>query len=132
MLFDRYDGEPTRTAAVLQDGWFATGDLGEIDADGRLRIIGRADDVVVSGGVNIGLTAVGEALRSCPGVQDVVAVGVDDAEWGTRVVACVVGEARLAVLRDTVEAAGLPRTWAPQQVVTLPVLPMLANGKVDR
>src|SRR5699024_688700 len=132
MLFERYDDDPERSSAVLQDGWFATGDLGEIDADGRLRIIGRADDVVISGGVNVGLTAVGEALRRCPGVREAAAVGVDDAEWGVRVVACIVGGARLDALRDAVRDAGLPRSWAPQGVARFEGLPLLANGKVDR
>lgn len=134
VLFDGYDGDPAATAAVLQDGWFETSDLGELDADGRLRVLGRGDDVVVSGGVNVGLPAVGEALRGCAGVVDAVAVGVDDAEWGTRVVAVIVGARGpdLAALRDGVEAAGLPRTWAPRSLVVVDRLPLLANGKLDR
>lgn len=132
VLFDRYHGDPALTADALQGGWFATRDLGEVDADGRLRVLGRADEVVSSGGVNVSLPAVGEALRACAGVRDAVALGVDDPEWGSRVVACVVGAAELDVLRDGVEAAGLPRTWAPRDVVVLDRLPLLDNGKVDR
>lgn len=132
VLFDGYAGEPERTAEVLRDGWFSTRDLGEVDHDGRLRILGRADDVVVSGGVNVSLPAVGDAVRTCPGVRDAAAVGVADAEWGTRVVACVCGSAELGRVRDAVEAAGMPRTWAPRQVVVLDRLPLLRNGKLDR
>ncbi|UYM03660.1 o-succinylbenzoate--CoA ligase [Solicola gregarius] len=134
MLFDGYAGDADATAEVLQDGWFATSDLGELDSDGRLRIIGRVDDVVVSGGVNVPLPAVTEALRAYDGVRDAMAIGVDDAEWGTRVVACVVSGAGadLASLRDALVAAGLPRTWAPRQLVPLDALPLLPNGKVDR
>lgn len=134
-LFEGYDGDPARTAAVLQAGWFATGDLGEIGVDGRLRVVGRADDVVVSGGVNVSLPAVTSALAGTAGVAEAYAVGVPDEEWGTRVVACVVAAGRhldLSTLRGAVEAAGLPRTWAPRQLVTLERLPLLENGKVDR
>lgn len=136
VLFDGYAGDPVGTEEVLRDGWFATSDLGELLPDGRLRLIGRIDDVVISGGVNVPLPAVTEALGACADVRDAAAVGVDDDEWGTRVVACVVARDEapvgLDVLRSAVEAAGLPRSWAPRQVVALDALPLLDNGKVDR
>lgn len=137
VLFDGYADSSAPTHVV--DGWFATNDLGEIDADGRLRITGRSDDVVVSGGVNIPLPAVTEVLRTHEGVDDAIAVGVPDDEWGTRVVAylvpadavCLDG-LRLDEVRDAIEAAGLPRTWAPREVVLVDALPLLPGGKVDR
>ncbi len=136
VLFEGY-GDPGRPTNVV-DGWFATDDLGEIK-DGRLRITGRSDDVIISGGVNIALPAVTEVLRQHDGVGDAVAVGVPDAEWGSRVVAylvpadavCLDG-LRLDEVRDAVEAAGLPRTWAPREVVLVDALPLLPGGKVDR
>lgn len=131
MLFDGYS-DVTETEGVLRDGWFATSDLGELNPDGTLRVLGRADDVVISGGVNISLPAVTEALRGTNGVRDAFAVAVDDAEWGQRVVGCLVGDVPLETIRDAVEAAGLPRTWAPRQVVILDELPLLPGGKVDR
>jgi len=131
-MFDGYSGDPEGTAAVLIDGWFATADLGEIDDEGRLHIHGRMDDVVISGGVNVPLPAVTEALRKCVGVVDAFAVGVEDHEWGQRVVACVVGDATLEGLRDGVTTAGLSRSWAPRQLVTVSTLPLLPGGKVDR
>lgn len=131
MLFDGY-ADSAETARVLADGWFGTSDLGEFDADGRLRVLGRRDDVVISGGVNVSLPAVTEALRALVGVEDAFAVAVDDAEWGQRVVGCLVGEASLDAARDAVEAAGLPRTWAPRQLVIVGDLPFLPGGKVDR
>lgn len=135
VLFDGYGDGANPTV----DGWFATDDLGEIDDGGRLRITGRRDDVVISGGVNIALPAVTEVLRRCDGVGDAVAVGVPDDEWGSRVVAylvpadavCLDG-LRLDEVRDAVEAAGLPRTWAPREVVLVDALPLLPGGKVDR
>lgn len=131
-LFDGYSGDPEATDAVLSNGWFATADLGEVDESGRLHIVGRLDDVVISGGVNIALPGVTAALRRCEGVDDVSSVGVEDAEWGQRVVACVVGSASLDELRGAVEAADLPRSHAPRQLVRLDSLPLLPGGKVDR
>ena len=138
VLFDGY-ADPEATARVLRDGWFATADLGEIDEDGRLRITGRSDDVVISGGVNVPLPAVTAALRMYEGVRDAVALGVPDAEWGSRVVAYLVPDdavcldgLRIDELRDGVEEAGLPRTWAPREVVLLDTLPLLPGGKLDR
>jgi O-succinylbenzoic acid--CoA ligase len=138
VLFDGY-ADADATAEVLQDGWFSTSDRGELDDDGRLRILGRLDDVVISGGVNISLPAVTDALRLHEGVRDVAAVGVPDDEWGARVVAFLVPDdavcldgLRLDEVRDTVESAGLPRTWAPREVVLLDMLPLLPGGKLDR
>jgi o-succinylbenzoate---CoA ligase len=130
VLFDGYEGDPERTAAVMQDGWFRTDDLGEI-VDGRLRVTGRVDDVIISGGVKVPAQALADRLRGHPGVEAVEVLGVPDDEWGQRVVAFVVGDVALHDLRDYVSEE-LPREWAPRQVVTLPDLPLLPNGKVHR
>jgi o-succinylbenzoate---CoA ligase len=131
-LFDGYDGDPELTARVLVDGWFLTSDAGRLD-DGRLQVLGRLDDVVVSGGVNVPLPAVAARLRAHPGVAAAEVVGVPDEEWGQRVVAFVVttGPVSLAEVRDWVSEAH-PRSWAPREVVAVEALPMLDNGKVDR
>lgn len=133
VLFDGYADEPR------EGEWFATADRGEIDADGRLQVFGRIDDVVISGGVNVPLPAVERALRHVEGVGAVAVVGVDDREWGSRVVAAVVPAdavcldgLRLDELRDAVTEAGLPRAWAPRQVLLMDQLPQLSGGKVDR
>jgi O-succinylbenzoic acid--CoA ligase len=130
-LFERYDGDPGLTGETLVDGWYVTSDAGRFDDDGRLRVLGRIDDVVVSGGVNVPLPAVAARLTEHPGIREAHAVGVDDEEWGTRVVAVAVGDVPLDELRDWV-AATHPRSWAPRDVVRVAALPLLANGKVDR
>jgi O-succinylbenzoic acid--CoA ligase len=130
-LFDGYRGDPAATAEVLVDGWFVTGDAGRLDEDGRLQVLGRVDDMVVSGGVNVPAVAVAARLREHPGVSAAEVVGVADAEWGNRVVAVVVGSVALDEARDWVSARH-PRAWAPREVVVVPALPMLPNGKVDR
>ncbi len=131
MLFDGYDGDPGLTAQVLVDGWFLTSDAARIDEDGRLHVLGRVDDMVVTGGVNVPAPAVARRLRAHPAVVDVEVLGVPDPEWGNRLVAFVVGALDLIGARDWV-AAEHPRAWAPRQVVVLPAMPMLPNGKPDR
>jgi O-succinylbenzoic acid--CoA ligase len=136
VLFEGYDGEPGRTAEVRRDGWFLTSDLGRLDDDGRLEVLGRADDVVVSGGVNVPADAVARRLREHPGLADAAVTGIPDPEWGSRVVAVVVGAPGrplppLAELRDWV-AGPHPRSWAPRSLVPADELPLLPNGKVDR
>ncbi len=126
VLFDGYHGQPDDR----KDGWLVTEDLGRID-DGRLTVLGRADDVVVSGGVNVPSSAVADRLRLHPGVRDAEVVGVPDAEWGRLVVVVLVGDAELVELRDWV-AAVHPRAWAQRRVVRVEDLPLLPTGKVDR
>jgi o-succinylbenzoate---CoA ligase len=131
VLFEGYDGQPELTAQVLRDGWFLTQDLGRVDADGRLSLHGRVDDVVVSGGVNVPVGAVAEGLRSHPAVRAAEVVGVPDDEWGEVVVAVADTDLSLEQLRDRV-AEELPRTFAPRRLVRVDALPLLPNGKVDR
>jgi O-succinylbenzoic acid--CoA ligase len=132
-LFDGYDGDPELTAQVLVDGWFLTSDAGRLDDEGRLHVLGRIDDVVVSGGVNVPLPAVAARLRAHPDVTAAEVIGVPDPEWGQRVVAFVVASAPVSLeeVRDWVSGEH-PRAWAPREVVPVDALPMLANGKVDR
>jgi o-succinylbenzoate---CoA ligase len=131
VLFEGYDGAPDLTAAAKVDGWFVTQDLGRTGDDGRLEVLGRVDDVVVSGGVNVPAPAVAVRLREHPRVREAEVVGVPDEEWGQQVVAVVAGEVGLAELRDWVGERH-PRAWAPRRVVPVEALPLLANGKVDR
>lgn len=135
-LFSGYDGDPALTAEVLLDGWFHTADAGRLDDDGRLHVLGRVDDVVVTGGVNVPGPAVAARLREHPDLLEVEVLGVPDEEWGRRLVAFVVPRAPGRVpatqeLRDWV-AQERPRSWAPRQVVAVDAIPLLANGKPDR
>ena len=131
MLFDGYDGDPELTGRVLVEGWFRTEDAARIDEDGRLQVLGRLDDMVVTGGVNVPAPVVARRLRGHPAVRAVEVLGVPDEEWGMRLVAFVVGDLSLADAREWV-AELHPRSWAPRQLVGLAALPLLANGKVDR
>ena len=126
VLFDGYDGQP----AALQDGWFVTEDVGRLE-DGRLTVLGRVDDVVISGGVNVPASAVAARLRLHDRVREAEVVGVPDAEWGRLVVAVLAGDVALDEVRDWV-AMVHPRAWAPHRVVRVDAVPMLPTGKVDR
>jgi O-succinylbenzoic acid--CoA ligase len=130
-LFEGYLDDPELTAQALVDGWFLTSDAGRIDEEGRLSVLGRLDDVVVSGGVNVPAPAVAARLREHPGIAAAEVLGVPDREWGNRVVAFIVGMVQLPELRDWVTEAH-PRTWAPRQVVVVDEIPLLPNGKPDR
>ncbi|WP_322921010.1 AMP-binding protein [Nocardioides renjunii] len=130
-LFSHYHDDPDLTAESVVDGWFLTSDAGRFDEDGRLRVVGRIDDVVVSGGVKVPLSTVAERLREHLLVQQAEVFGVPDPEWGHRVVAVLVGTARDAELRDWVSVHH-PRSWAPREFHRVERLPLLPNGKVDR
>jgi O-succinylbenzoic acid--CoA ligase len=130
VLFDGYNGDPSRTAAVMRDGWFHTSDHGHVDSSGRLHVDGRTDVVIISGGVKVPAPAVAAAIGRIGGVVAVEGVGVPDPVWGERVVAVVAARdpISLGAVRDEVE----PRSWAPRQLVVVDSLPLLPNGKVDR
>lgn len=131
MLFSHYDDDPELTRRTLVDGWFLTSDVGRLDEDGRLQVLGRMDDVVISGAVNIPLSAVAARLHEHLLVDQVELLGVPDPEWGQKLVAVVVGAGTEEGLRDWVSEVH-PRSWAPREVVWVDALPLLPNGKVDR
>jgi O-succinylbenzoic acid--CoA ligase len=130
-LFERYDGDPELTSQVLEDGWFLTADAGRFDEDGRLQVLGRLDDMVISGGVKVPTGIVAARLREHPAVSAVDVGRLPDDEWGERVVAWVVGDLSLDEARAWV-AEVHPRSWAPREIRVLAEMPMLRNGKVDR
>ena len=90
LLFDGYLDDPIATAAVLVDGWYRTGDLATEDEEGYLTIVGRAGDVIRTGGESVAPAEVEQVLTLVPGVVDVAVVGVPDAQWGEVVCAAVV------------------------------------------
>ncbi len=130
-MFSHYESDPELTAQSVVDGWFLTSDEGRFAEDGRLEIVGRIDDVVISGGVKIPLAAVADRIREHLQVEQAEVFGVPDTEWGQKLVAVIVGTANDAELRDWISLVH-PRSWAPREFVRAGSLPLLANGKVDR
>ena len=135
-VFAGYRLRPDLTAGALVDGRHVTQDLGRLDDEGRLHVLGRADDVVVSGGVNVAAGHVERVLSGHPGVAGCAVVGRPDEEWGERVVAVV--QPTDPTSPPTVEdlrayaATLLDRAELPREVVVLGMLPMLASGKPDK
>ena len=132
-----YRRRPDLTSRVLgDDGWLRTGDVGRWAGDGRLQVVDRRDDLVITGGVNVSPTEVESVLAAHPGVADVGVCGAPDPEWGQRVVAHVVpadpgDPPTLAELR----AYGAERLSAPKlprEVVVVPAIPRTPGGKVRR
>lgn len=120
---------------AFADGWFRTGDLGRWAGD-RLEVLGRADDLIITGGVNIAPAQVERVLSELAGVREVCVLGVDDPEWGQAVVAAVVPTdparpPRTEDLRAAVRAEAGPAA-APKRVEFLPELPLRGPGKPDR
>ena len=135
-VFAGYRLRPDLTADALVDGRHVTQDLGRWSADGRLEVLGRADDVVISGGANVPAAMVERVLAGHPGVAVCAVVGRPDPEWGERVVAVVqpvdwsavpsLDEMR-AYAVSSLEPAALPR-----ELVVLGQLPTLPSGKPDK
>jgi O-succinylbenzoic acid--CoA ligase len=126
-------GPPAATPGFT-GAWFTTSDLGHIDSGGVLHVHGRADDVVVTGGVNVPAQSVEAVLAGHPSVADVAVVGAPDPEWGQRVVAVLVAgeEPPDPGTLQALVAGRLGGAHAPKQFVVLPALPRLPSGKVDR
>ncbi len=124
------------TDPKLPDGWYPTGDLGELRDDGRLHVHGRRGDLIITGGENVWPAAVERALAAHPAIAEIAVVGRPDAEWGQRVVALVVpadpaAPPRLEDLRDHVKQT-LPAYAAPTALEVVTALPRTASGKVRR
>ena len=118
-------------AAPPRVGAYATSDLGFLDAEGSLGVIGRIDDVVITGGENVSVSEVAQAIEALPGVRDVVVVGVPDQEWGTAI--CAVVELEEGAHRDSVAeelSAHLAHHALPKRM-EVGVVPLLSNGKHD-
>lgn len=137
MVMEGYLGQPQATAEAIRDGWYWTGDVGYVDAAGRLFLVDRAKDMVVSGGENIYSVEVERALQVHPDVAMVAVVGTPDERWGEAVTAFVVpvpgasldGEALRAHCRELIAGYKVPKIVHVRE--TLPMTPMGKIRKVD-
>jgi acyl-CoA synthetase (AMP-forming)/AMP-acid ligase II len=128
-----YFGDPEATAETWRDGWLITGDLGKLDADGYLYIVGRSKDVIIRGGNNVHATDVEHVLVQHPAVAEVAVVGGPHAVLGEDVVAFVVLYADADVDGDALRAFALEQLAdykVPRQYHFVSELPRNATGKV--
>jgi O-succinylbenzoic acid--CoA ligase len=156
-VFAGYRLDPGATAEALVGGRLLTRDRGEVGVDGLIRVLGRIDDVVISGGLNVDLAAVERAVRDWAGGKrggaEAAVVGVPHPDWGTEVVAVIAEEHNQAPVpataprpRSGVSTGGrffvsdlrtalagrLPGYALPRRLVVRPTLPRTSGGKIDR
>lgn len=133
-VFKGYWRMPERNAREFRsDGFFITGDLGRMDAEGRVAIVGRSKDVVISGGYNVYPKEVEALLDELPGVLESAVVGVPHADFGEGVVAVLVADRTID--QATVDAhlkSKLARYKQPKRIVQVDELPRNAMGKVQK
>jgi O-succinylbenzoic acid--CoA ligase len=125
-VFPGYVGQPERS----QGQWFTTADRGRLEPDGSLRILGRVDRVIISGGENVDPTEVGAAIESHPDVVEVAVVGLPDPGWGEVVAAAYVGDVSSERLREFI-AAQVPAYAVPKRWLQMDALPRTDLGKID-
>jgi 2-furoate---CoA ligase len=131
--FAGYWNRPDADEKAIQDGWYRTGDVGRIDEDGDLWVVGRVDDMVVSGGENIHPLEVEDVLAAHPGVDEVAVIGAPDARLGHRVVAVVVGTATEEELdAHCLASETLARFKRPREFRFVDELPKSPSGKILR
>jgi len=133
-LFREYWRKPDATRAAFTDGWFDTGDLGSLDAQGFLTLVGRKNDLIITSGYNVYPQVVERVVGECPGVQECATFGVSDRERGERVA--------VAIVRSdaTLDEARL-RAWCserlvhyqqPRTLLFVDALPRNSLGKILR
>jgi malonyl-CoA/methylmalonyl-CoA synthetase len=134
-VFQGYWRLPEKTAEEFRDGWFVTGDMGAFDAQGYLSILGRAKDLVITGGLNVYPAEVESALDDLPGVAASAVIGVPHPDFGEAVVACLVPARGASLSEEQIRLALRDRLAAfklPKRVMILEDLPRNAMGKVQK
>ena len=132
VLATGYLNDEASWQSSTKDGWFTTNDLGTI-SDGKLSVIGRADDVIISGGENISLSAVEKVLSGAFPHIDSAAFALPDSEWGSALhIACAGGSHPSEKEIAAVLAQSLGDMAKPKGTLFLEKLPLMSIGKVDR
>ncbi len=135
-VFQGYWRMPEKTAEELRaDGFFITGDLGQIDADGYVSIVGRQKDLIISGGYNIYPKEIEVILDALPGVVESAVVGLPDADFGEAVIAVVVPVAGVTLDPEALMEMVRPqiaRFKHPRRIHVMADLPRNTMGKVQK
>ena len=128
-----YRGRPEATAETIIDGWLKTGDIGELDADGNLRIVDRAKELIIRGGYNVYPSEVEHALHAHPDIVEVAVLGIPDEHLGEEVASVI------AVRPGSDLDSATLRTWIrdrlaaykhPRAITFVDALPKGASGKI--
>jgi fatty-acyl-CoA synthase len=124
-----------KSAERFDNGWLRTGDVAVADNHGSIRIVDRAKDLVKSGGEWISSLDLETELMAHPSVLEAAVIGVPDAKWDERPLACVVLKPEKALTPDALRtfiAPKVPKWWLPDEIVFLPELPKTSVGKLDK
>jgi acyl-CoA synthetase (AMP-forming)/AMP-acid ligase II len=136
LVFAGYLDESLNSDVFDADGWFSTGDLGVLDDDGYLRIVGRIKDIIIRKGENVSAQEVEGVLAASPAIADVAVIGLPDEERGELVCAVAVpNEGVSLTLDDIVQCcidAGMMRQKIPERLELVDVIPRNASGKFDK
>jgi acyl-[acyl-carrier-protein]-phospholipid O-acyltransferase / long-chain-fatty-acid--[acyl-carrier-protein] ligase len=135
-IFEGYLHDEKRTADVLRDGWFKTGDIGRFDEDGFLYIEGRLSRFSKIGGEMVPHEAVEQKIIELLGFSGkeervIAIVGIQDEAKGEALILLATVDVDLAQLRDRLRDAGVPNLWIPKKVCRIDSIPVLASGKLD-
>jgi len=135
-IFHGYLNQPERTAAVLQDGWFRTGDLARFDEDGFLHIEGRLSRFSKIGGEMVPHETLETVISQEFNLESeeertIAVVGVPDEAKGEALILLTAREIKPEILREKLLAAGLPSLWIPKKIKRVEQIPVLGSGKLD-
>ncbi len=132
-VISKYLNRPLQSAETIQAGWLRSGDLGYRDADGYFFIIGRAKDMIISGGFNIYPREIEALLLEHESIEEAAVIGIEDEEWGEIVTACLVGseQATLTELQLFLRAK-MASYKIPRKICWLSKLPRNAMGKIEK
>ena len=129
-----YWSDADSTALALRGGWLRTGDVGLLDDRGRLTVLARRTDLIISGGENVYPAEIEHVLAEHPNVADIAVVSRGDSRWGHVPVAAIVprGERPMAVELDRWSRSRLAPFKVPRRWLVFQALPRSATGKIDR
>ena len=115
--------------STFSNDWVLTKDLGSLK-NGELKVIGRNDDIVISGGNNVSLHAIENVIKDQLGIEDTVVFSIPDEKWGAIVAAVIVGNCEISVIQKSIEIE-LGKAAVPRIIKNVLEIPLLPNGKVD-
>ncbi len=130
-VMEGYFGGAGEATKVLRDGWLHTGDLGRLDAGDRLWLVDRKGDMIITGGYNVYPREVEDVIAEVPGVREVAVVGVDDDEWGQRIVALYTGDAAESAVTEHCRAR-MASYKKPKEVRRVESFPLNSTGKIAK
>ena len=131
MHFDGYINNEEETNKVLQGEWATVYDMAKRNEEGYVYILGRQNDMILYGGINIYPQEIEQVLKKCEGVEDAVVLGIKDEHWGEKVAACIKGDVSLDTLKRYclahLSAYKVPRLWKKTEA-----FPYTSGGKISR